>query len=67
MSNNELITLPRHIGYLGRVMKLNISNNKLRELPMEIGAMDGRLFWAEMYCINGERNEQTGMKRVNRK
>jgi hypothetical protein len=29
--------------------------------------MDGRLFWAEMYCINGERNEQTGMKRVNRK
>ena len=41
MSNNELTTLPKAIGYLCKIIKLNVANNQLQSLPAEIGTMNG--------------------------
>ena len=43
MSNNELTTLPKAVGYLCKIIKLNVANNQLQSLPAEIGTMNGRL------------------------
>ena len=40
VSHNELAELPKYIGLLSRLFRLNISNNKLSSLPPEIGSMD---------------------------
>ena len=40
VSNNELSELPKYIGLLSRLFRLNVSNNRLSSLPPEIGAMD---------------------------
>ena len=41
MSNNELTTLPKAVGYLCKIIKLNVANNQLQSLPAEIGTMNG--------------------------
>lgn len=37
LSNNQIKELPRDIGYLTKLFKLNISYNKISDLPLTIG------------------------------
>ncbi|EMS87158.1 leucine rich repeat protein [Leptospira noguchii str. Cascata] len=37
LSDNQLTTLPKEIGYLKKLWLLNLSRNQLKTLPKEIG------------------------------
>ncbi len=41
VSHNNLTTFPGDFGFLSFLQTLNISNNKLTELPEEIGGLTG--------------------------
>lgn len=42
VSHNSLTSLPYGIGYLQRLVKLNASENQIKELPVEIGDCFGK-------------------------
>lgn len=50
VSHNELAELPKYIGLLSRLFRLNVSNNKLSLLPPEIGSMDCKDEWFSL-CV----------------
>jgi len=39
ISNNQLISLPKNIENLGHLQQLNISENKIKKIPIEIGKL----------------------------
>ena len=48
MSNNQLVSLPTSIQKLNRLTALHLNNNKLTELPSEIGDLLKELMWLEV-------------------
>ena len=60
VSHNMLVSLPKTIGYLSKLVRFNVASNRISELPREIGGMNRKCLIHFIYFVQITQESKPG-------